>query len=217
MAEGLLPSAIELLDPHTVEAVSAFLEGLPKGATLLLLEFDGTAFDAKLRLRKAKSICIEEGASEVKIAETKEESDQLWKARKAISPALSALKPNRFAEDVVIPVSELETFLAKLELISSKHGITISTYGHAGDGNLHPSVLFDERDPDEVRRAQLAVEELVKTALELGGSISGEHGIGLSKVKYFGWEHEATEIKLMKAIKRVLDPNNILNPGKIFE
>jgi len=214
---GLNPSAAELMDKYSMEAVSKYVKiSHPKDAALLILEFDGNASDAKRRLRLAKNICSHERVLKTEVARTKRESDRLWLARKSASPALSTIKPSRAAEDITVPISQVPEILVEIEQIAQKYRLLIPTYGHAGDGNFHPSIMFDERVPEEVERAKLARAEIFKAALKLGGTLSGEHGIGLSKAPYFAWEHGAIEIDLMRRIKQVFDPNNILNPGKIF-
>lgn len=216
--QGLLPSGAELMDEYAVKVVSDYLGiAFKEGTSLLLMEFDGTTSEVKRQLRIAEQVCVREGATSVRVAETEEESERLWRARKAVSPALSTIKPSRFAEDVVVPISRIPDFVKEVRKVAKKYGLLIPIYGHVGDGNLHPTILFDERNAEEVRKAKMAVDEVVKIALNLGGALSGEHGIGLSKAKYFAWEHSVTEIELMRRLKRVFDPNNILNPGKIFE
>ncbi|RLI13200.1 glycolate oxidase subunit GlcD, partial [Candidatus Bathyarchaeota archaeon] len=119
-------------------------------------------------------------------------------------------------EDATVPVSKVADMLVRVQEIAREHGVLIATFGHAGDGNLHPVILFDERDPDEARRAMEAAEAIFKAALALGGTLTGEHGIGLSKARFFALEHGPVELKVLKAIKAALDPNGILNPGKIW-
>jgi glycolate oxidase len=217
LIEGIVPSAMELLDKHALGVISDYLKiDFPKDSCLLLIEFDGTLAEIRRNLRKSKTICKNEGAIKIEIAEKEEDNERLWKARRNVSPALSSIKPNRIAEDVVLPMNQVSGFVKEVERIGKKYDLLIPIYGHIGDGNLHPSILFDERDPDETRKAELAAEELVKIALDLGGTLSGEHGIGLSKRRYFALEHHKAEIEIMKKIKKILDPQGILNPGKIF-
>ncbi|HEY6010459.1 MAG TPA: FAD-linked oxidase C-terminal domain-containing protein, partial [Nitrospirota bacterium] len=144
---------------------------------------------------------------------TAEERERLWTARRAISPALKLLKPKKLNEDIVVPRSRIPDILNELGLIAAKHGLLIVNFGHAGDGNIHTNVMFDEQDRP---RAETAVREIFAATLRLGGSISGEHGIGLSKAEYLPMELSKEAIAAMKRIKQALDPNNILNPGKIF-
>lgn len=215
---GLNPSAAELMDKLTVEAVSKYVKmKTPAETSLLLLEFDGNESDAKQRIDLAKKICSKNDAIKTEVAKTEKESEKLWSARKAASPALSSIKPSRVAEDITVPISKVPEMLVKIEEITKKYKLSIPTYGHAGDGNLHATIMYDERISDEAKRAKLAGADIFKVALEMGGTLSGEHGIGLSKAPYFSWEHKPVEIELMRKMKQVFDPNNILNPGKIFE
>jgi len=145
-----------------------------------------------------------------------EESDRLWQARKSAGPALATLKPSSMHEDATVPTSRIPEMLTRIEQIAQKHNVLIPTFGHVGDGNLHPIILYDERNLDEKKRAEAATADIFRAAIELGGTLSGEHGIGLSKSSFFSMEHSSPEIEVMRKIKNVLDPNNILNPGKIW-
>ncbi len=218
LTRGLTPSAAEIMDKHTLRAVSEFTGAeLPDCEAMLIFEFDGyTLSDVRARLREAKKLC-EATNLKVRVAESEAEASEIWELRKAASPALARLRPSSIHEDITVPVSKLPDMLERIDKISRELGMLIATFGHAGDGNLHPVILFDERDPGEARKAKLAARELAKAALELGGALTGEHGIGLSKAPFFTLEHSRAEVEVMRAIKRALDPNGILNPGKIWE
>jgi len=217
MSRGLVPSAAEIMDRHTLEAVSKYAGmEFPECEAMLIFEFDGfTASDVRARLKEAKKLC-EASNLKVKVAESEAEANEIWRARKSASPALARLRPSSLHEDATVPTSKVADMLVRVREISERWGVLIATFGHAGDGNLHPVILFDERDPDERERAMKAAEDIFRAALELGGTLTGEHGIGLSKARFFGLEHGSVELKVLKAIKRVLDPNGILNPGKIW-
>ena len=217
MSKGLVPSAAEIMDKHTLEAVSKYAGmEFPECEAMLIFEFDGfTQADVRARLREARKLC-EASRLSVKVAETEAEEAEIWRARKSASPALARLRPSSMHEDATVPTSKVAEMLVRIQQIAEHHGVLIATFGHAGDGNLHPVILFDERDPDEAERARRAAEDIFRAALELGGTLTGEHGIGLSKAPFFGLEHQPAELKILRAIKRALDPNGILNPGKIW-
>ncbi len=214
---GLMPSAAEIMDKRTLEAISAFggLE-IPECEAMLIFEFDGyTLSDVRARAREARKLC-EATNLRVRMAETEAEVSEIWAVRRAVSPALARLRPSCIHEDITVPISRLAEALRGIRRISEEHGILIATFGHAGDGNLHPVILFDEREPEEAKRAREAARDLARMAVELGGTLTGEHGVGLSKAPFFSLEHREAEVEVMKAIKRALDPNGIMNPGKIW-
>ncbi|MGQ9825466.1 MAG: FAD-binding oxidoreductase, partial [Desulfotomaculales bacterium] len=156
------------------------------------------------------------GSREVQVASTVREAENLWKARKAISPAVARIKPTKISEDATVPRSRIPEMVRRLKEIAAKYGLKIVIFGHAGDGNLHPNIMCDERDADEMRRVEQAVAEIFQAALELGGTLSGEHGIGFLKAPFMPWEHGENGLWAMWSIKQALDPRGILNPGKIF-
>jgi glycolate oxidase len=218
MTSDLIPSAAELMDKQTVEAVSKFINmKFPECIALAIFEFDSSSLgEVKRRIRQARKLCEREKATRIDVSETVEESDRLWLARKSAGPALATLKPSSLHEDATIPTSRIPEMLTRIEQIAQKHNVLIPTFGHVGDGNLHPIILYDERDPDEKKRAEAATADIFQAALELDGTLSGEHGIGLSKAPFFSMEHSSPETEVMRKIKNALDPNNILNPGKIW-
>jgi glycolate oxidase len=219
MAGGILPCTLELMDGTTINVVEDFLEaGLPRQAqALLLLEQDGA--DERTARRDVEimaSICRELGASSVQVAADAQERDALWAARRAVSPALGRLRPNKLGEDIVVPKSEVPAMIAEVGQIAKRYDLPIPVFGHAGDGNLHPNILFDLRDPGEVRKVELAARDIFRAALRLGGTLSGEHGIGTLKREFMEEAHGSTAVQLARAIKAVFDPQGILNPGKLY-
>jgi len=218
MTSDLIPSAAELMDKQTVEAVSKFMNmKFPKCIALAIFEFDGSSLgEVKRRIRQARKLCEREKATRVDVSETVEKSDRLWRARKSAGPALATLKPSSMHEDATVPTSRIPEMLTRIEQVAHKHNVLIPTFGHVGDGNLHPIILYDERNPDEKKRAEAATADIFRAAIELGGTLSGEHGIGLSKAPFFSMEHSSPETEVMRKIKNAIDPNNILNPGKIW-
>jgi len=215
MASGVLPRALEFVDQAALRAVEGYLkEDLSHGAAaMLLVEVDGPAESTAREADRIAEIMMQSGAVRVNRAGSDAEREQLWKARRAISPALYTIKPKKLNEDIVVPRSRIADSLQEIAAIAERHGLLIVNFGHAGDGNIHTNILFDEADRT---KAEIAVKEIFASTLRLGGSITGEHGIGLSKADYLPMELGPEAIAAMKRIKQALDPNNILNPGKIF-
>ncbi len=214
-ARRIVPRALELVDQSALRAVERHLGHDISGgaAAMLIAEVDGPSEASRGEIRDVQAIMLESGAARVAIAGNEEEREQIWKARRSISAALYALKPKKLNEDIVVPRSKIPDMIHASAEIADRHGLLIVTFGHAGDGNIHTNVMFDE---PERQRAEAAVAEIFGAALRLGGSISGEHGIGLAKSAYLPLERDAATIGVMKKIKHALDPNNVLNPGKIF-
>ena len=215
LASGILPRSLELVDQAALRAVEAYLkEDLSGGAaSMLLVEVDGPSECTARESGRVAGIMEQAGAVSVLRAESEAEREHLWKARRAISPALYALKPKKINEDIVVPRSRLAEILRELGDIAKRHDLLIVNFGHAGDGNIHTNILVDEGD---LPRAGAAVKEIFAATLRLGGSISGEHGIGVAKAAYLPMEVGPEALAVMKRIKHALDPNNVLNPGKIF-
>jgi glycolate oxidase len=216
-ASGIIPATLEFMDKVTINAVEDYIKaGMPRDAeAVLLIETDGHPAAAREEAEKIRGICLRAGAA-VKFAEGQEERQRLWKARRAALPALSRIKPNTLLEDATVPRSRVPEMVAYIKNIAEKNGVTIGIFGHAGDGNLHPTILLDLRDPVETRHMEKAVEEIFSSALKLGGTLSGEHGIGVAKARFLRREVGRGGIEAMEGIKKTLDPNNVLNPGKIL-
>ncbi|MDH4184169.1 MAG: FAD-binding protein [Nitrospinota bacterium] len=212
----IIPCALELMDKGSVAAVESLLKsGLPEAA-LLLIETDGPAEQAQREMEAIERILREHGAGEVHSAATGAERDRLWKARRSMSQATARMAANKINEDVTVPRSRIPDLITGLEDLSARTGVRIISFGHAGDGNMHVNILTDKRDAIHWAKAQEAVGELFNLTLRLGGSLSGEHGIGLAKAKYIESEIGAKGIEITRALKKLFDPNNILNPGKII-
>ncbi len=220
---GHVPSALELLDRATSEAVADFGHPLlrPGSAATLIVESD-TAEPVR-DLTAMELLCKEAGADHVVTATTAEESRQIIEARRLVSPALAncaasmGAKVTAFIEDVAVPRSELPKLVGTIEDIAEHHGLRIFTLGHAGDGNLHPTVVFDRSSPDEFRRAQQAYDDIMAAGLALGGTTTGEHGVGTLKRDWLTRELDPASLELHRGIKRLFDPKNLLNPGKVIE
>ncbi len=215
IASRILPRALEFVDQGALRAVEAYLkEDLSNGAAaMLLVEVDGTIESTAREADRIAEILTRAGAVRVNRAGSDSERENLWKARRSISPALYTIKPKKVNEDIVVPRSKIPEILRMIGDIAKKHDLLIVNFGHAGDGNIHTNILIEEAD---MPRAEVAVQEIFAATLRLGGSITGEHGIGLAKAAYLPMELGQEAIAAMKRIKRALDPNNILNPGKIF-
>lgn len=218
VTNGILPAKLELMDQASIIAVEEYEPlGLPIDAeAILLIELDGHPLALEDELNQISGICEAVRAREIKIAKTNEEALELWKARKLVSPAIVRKKPTKISEDATVPRGKIPDMFERLKQIKSKYEIDLVVFGHAGDGNLHPNIIADARDLGEMKRVEAAVEEIFKAALELGGTLSGEHGIGTMKAPFLEMELGSVGLDMMKRIKQAWDPHNILNPGKIF-
>ncbi len=210
-----VPRALEIADRGALRAVESYLkEDFSQGASaMLLVEVDGPRESTANEILRVRQVMADFGARRILTAETDAERERLWKARRSISPALYTLKRKKLNEDIVVPRSRVAEMLRSIDEIATRFGLLIVNFGHAGDGNIHTNIMVDE---DDAGKAEAAVREIFDATLRLGGSISGEHGIGITKKDFLPLEISADGINVMKKIKRALDPNNILNPGKIF-
>ncbi len=214
----IIPRTIEYMDNASIRCAENYLKiGLPTEAdALLLIEADGKEEETALAIRQIEEICLSQGAMRAEAAKTKADAAKLWKARKAISPALFQYAPDKINEDIVVPRSRIPDMVRKIRSLKAESGLFIASFGHAGDGNIHVSIMLDKKNKAEVLKAEAVVDELFDYTLELGGTISGEHGVGITKSPYISKEIGEVELNLMKKIKAVFDPKGILNPGKIF-
>ena len=217
MRSGIIPSALEILDDQCILALNRDADlGLPEVAAIVLAETDGhTREETNYQIDRIIDVFRRNNAKEIKRAQSAEETEKLWAARKSIGGILFRLSYNMLAEDVTVPISKVPKMLKAIQAISKRHNVLIATLGHLGDGNLHPNIIFDGRNPGERARAAKATDDLFRAAIELGGTLTGEHGIGLAKADFMPLEHSTVAIKVMRNIKTLFDPNNILNPGKM--
>jgi glycolate oxidase len=215
---GIIPRTIEFMDNASIRCAESRLNiGLPIDAeALLLIEVDGKVDEAEILINQLKTVCISSGAKGIKLAESKQEIDNLWKARKAISPALFQYAPDKINEDIVVPRSKIPDMVRKIASLKEETGLTMVSFGHAGDGNIHFNIMLDKKNKTELKKAEYAIDALFDHTLKLGGTISGEHGVGITKAPYIEKEIGSVELNLMKKRKKVFDPKGILNPGKIF-
>jgi len=216
--EGLLPMAMEVVDRNCIGAIEEnFAFGLsPEAGAILIVAVDGSKEEVARTSVMIERILGENGGFDILRSKSKEEEDMLWDVRRAISPSLMKYGTLKINEDVVVPRSRVPELVAKVEEIAKRHDIFVANFGHAGDGNIHVNFICDRDNPEEIARARECVKETFALSVELGGSISGEHGIGYVKAAYLDMAIDPNTLAVMKSIKNVFDPNGILNPGKMF-
>ncbi|MEW6334299.1 MAG: FAD-linked oxidase C-terminal domain-containing protein [Thermodesulfobacteriota bacterium] len=216
---GIVPAAAEIMDRVCLETVARHrrTELDPAVQACLVIEIDGDSDEAlEKQARQIEAVAKHCHAIGFRVAQSQQESDELWAIRRGISSAVAATAPNRLGEDISVPRDAFPEVVRRIRAISEKYGIPIAVYGHAGDGNLHPSVLCDLSDPEEAERVHRAVDDIFAAALAVGGTLSGEHGIGITKRPYINQALGETGVRTLKAIKRALDPKGIMNPDKIW-
>ena len=216
MTSGVLPSVMEILDKVTLKSIKENTDiDLPDAEALILTETDGYTWEeVEAQMEVVLRILKQNHPTMIKTAKDEKDRLNLWKARKSSYATLARVSKSFVLDDVTVPISRIPDLLVGIQEIAQKHGLVIATYGHAGDGNLHPQLLYDEYDPKQVEKTERAEVEIFQLAISLKGTLSGEHGIGLSKANYMTLEHDPVEMALMRQIKKTLDPNNIMNPGK---
>ena len=218
IARGLVPAAMEMIDHLTIQAVEdAFNCGYPRDAdAALLIELDGLAVGMEGQLERIVEACRDAGARETRTAKSESERQLLWKGRKSAFGAYGRVSPAYMVMDGVIPRTKLPYVLSRVNEIVAAHGLRVGNVFHAGDGNLHPNILYDPRKPGEEERVVAAGAEIMKVCAEVGGSISGEHGIGLEKSDFMPFIFSAADLTLMQRLKNAFNPTGLCNPGKIF-
>ncbi len=216
MAQPATPSALEFMDGKSLELIRPQLGGKfpPEAQALLMVEVDGSPHTVEESIAAIRLSAANDGLISFYVAANSAETEELWQARKILSPRLREIAPKKINEDIVVPVSKIPQLIETINTISAQYRITIANFGHAGNGNLHTNLLINPDDPAELKRAESCLDILFQRVLELGGSISGEHGIGLVKQKFVSNEIGDRERKLMVEIKYLFDPDVILNPGK---
>ena len=215
---NIKPCTLEYMDRTAIGVVSAFLDNPPPDTTqaLLIVEIDGEKGAVEEQSAQFRTVVGGRSEFTLRQAANKEEVEQIWQARRAISPSVHKLRPNKIGEDVAVPRSRIPELVDFTEHLSKELGLIILTFGHAGDGNIHVNIMLDRSIAEEVEKGERAKEQLFQHTISLGGTLSGEHGIGLSKKPFMRYELNEATLDLMKRIKALFDPNNILNPGKIF-
>lgn len=215
---GITPSILEFIDGDTLACVLEFIQTdqVEKAAAVLLIETDGEKEQAHKEAEEIIKLCQKNNAKSLKFADTKEEKDNLWKIRRSVSASLLRHSPTKVNEDVAVPPSQLPELVRGIKKLSTDYNVQINTFGHAGDGNLHVNFMTDSRDKAKMHRVEQGVEKLFDLTLKLGGTLSGEHGIGTTKARFMEKEVGKSGIEFMKKVKRAFDPDGIINPGKIF-
>jgi len=219
LKQGLVPATIELMDATAIACIEDAMHlGLPLDIeAILLIECDGLDEQpVQNDIETVAGICTECGASQVAVAKNEAERAKLWHARRSISPALARQAPNKLGEDITVPRSEIPSVIRSIKQVSVKYGLPVVIFGHAGDGNLHPNILFDRDKPEHRETVELMAAEVFKIALDAGGTLSGEHGVGSFKLPYMRQALGTTSLNIQWRIKQALDPQNILNPGKVI-
>ncbi|MGG1658154.1 FAD-linked oxidase C-terminal domain-containing protein [Brevibacillus sp. NRS-1366] len=218
IANRIIPGTLEFLDQGTIRVVEDFKQiGLPTDvAAILLIGQDGEPQTVDKDMERIAAICEKNAAVQIKVATTPEEADDVMTARRSALAALSRMRPTTILEDATVPRAQIAPMVAAIQEITNRYGLHICTFGHAGDGNLHPTCMTDARDEEEIERVEHAFEEIFAAAIDLGGTITGEHGVGIVKAPYLEWKVGAAGMEIMKGIKHAFDPNNLLNPDKMF-
>jgi glycolate oxidase subunit GlcD len=217
MAQPIIPCALEFIDGASIDMIRGHAQvELPQAGALLMIEVDGPEVAMQSAVDAVRAAAAGSGLLQLTVATTPEEVAALWAIRGALSPALRKIAPNKLNEDVVVPVSRIPDLIEGLERLSREFGIPIVNFGHAGNGNLHVNLLYDSQDPEQERKARPCLSRVFDLVLELGGTLSGEHGVGREKRDYINREIDPLTLDLMRRIKKQFDPNGILNPDKVF-
>lgn len=219
IGSGLMPAAVEIVDRATIQAVEAsvFAAGYPTDAgAALVIEFDGTEAGLDDDVDRAEACCFAAGAREVRRARSEEERAALWKGRKKAFGAMGRIAPDLLVQDATVPRTRLPEVLAKITEIGERYDLKIANVFHAGDGNLHPNILFSRTNADELARVERASREIMSLCVEVGGTITGEHGVGVDKRRYMTLVHDDVELDMLRRVRRVFDPGRLFNPGKVL-
>jgi len=214
----IIPTTLEFMDATALSCVreNAGLDIPENARAVLIIEVDGERELLERQAARILEIASPLGIVHTQIATTDEESEKIWKVRRSVSPSLRKVNPDKYNEDICVPRSKLPEMIRAIEAISSRLEIPIVNFGHAGDGNIHVNIMVNRSIEGHEEKAETAIRDIFAKTLELGGTMSGEHGVGTSKAPYIPMELDVATVAYMKTIKRALDPNNILNPGKIF-
>jgi len=218
IAAGIVPAALEMMDQLITQALEeAYHFGFPLDAgAVLIVELDGLPKGVEQQARRVEEICLQNNASEVRLAKDDIERAALWKCRKRAFGAIGRLSPNYVTQDGVVPRSKLPEIMRFISSVSDKYKLRIPNVFHAGDGNIHPLILYDERDPDQVKRALRAGHDILAKCIELDGSVTGEHGIGAEKIDFMTKQFSRDDLAAMQQLRRVFDPDKRSNPHKMF-
>ena len=219
LSAGIVPATIELMDETAIACIEEAMGlGLPLDVeAMLIIEVDGADEDAVVaEIEAVASICRANGVRAVNVARDEQERATLWAARRSVSPSLARKAPNKLGEDITVPRSAIPEAIRRIKAISAQQGLPIVVFGHAGDGNLHPNILFDRRDPEQWEKVEPTVAEIFEVSLQLGGTLSGEHGVGTLKRPFMERALGPLSLEIQRRVKQALDPQNVLNPGKVL-
>ena len=215
-SEGIIPSALEIFDSRTIRILREHGKNIPPSNAMLLIETDGASvLETSSQMSHIKKLLKKNTASETYIARDEKEAAELWELRRSVSGIVSSIRPANFSEDITVPISKMPEALAGIERILEPYDLIFAIYGHAGDGNLHPKIVFDPEIVSQKEAVEKVIPEIFALACSLNGTLTGEHGIGIAKAEFMGLEHDAVSLEMMQSIKNVFDPGNILNPGKM--
>jgi len=217
IAAGIVPAAMEIMDRFTLEAVEASVHpGYPDAGAILIVELDGAVAQVEDDLARVETLCREGGGRDLRVARDEAERALLWKGRKAAFGAMGRISHDYYVQDGVVPRTRLPEVLRQIEELSRSYGLRVGNVFHAGDGNVHPLVLYDRRAPGEPERAKELAEAILAVCLDAGGSLTGEHGVGLDKMARMPLMFSHADVETMLRLKRAFDPEGLANPGKIF-
>jgi glycolate oxidase len=217
MHSGIIPSVLEIMDANSIRVLREIARfPLPDAAAVILTETDGcTGEETEYQMARILEVFRKNGVTEIQEAASAEEAEKLWKLRKSVGSAAAKLRTNNISEDVAIPISRLPELLTGISAIVAKHGLPFVIFGHAGDGNIHPRIMYDRSNAEERQKVLSVAEEIFRLSCSLGGTLTGEHGVGIAKAPFMALEHDRTAMELMRSLKKLIDPRNILNPGKM--
>jgi glycolate oxidase len=218
IAAGIVPAALEMLDDVVIRAIEAGVgAGYPREAgAVLLIELDGPRAEVEMEAERSAALCRARGALDVRVARDETERALLWKGRKEAAGAIGRIAPSFLLQDAVVPRSKLPQIMREVQAISARHRVLVANVFHAGDGNLHPLICYDDRDPDELARAKAANDEMLRACIALGGSVTGEHGVGVDKAESLELQYAEVDLNFMYRLRRVFDPAGLMNPGKLL-
>jgi glycolate oxidase len=217
IAAGIIPAAVEMMDRLTIEAAEAAVHpNFPKAEAVLIVELDGAQSEVDALFGRVEAICMRTGGTEIQIARSADERARIWKGRKAAFAAMGRVSPNYYVQDGVIPRTKLGEVLGRIRDLSDRSGLKIGNVFHAGDGNLHPLICYDEQVPGQGELAERVASEILMYCIEAGGSITGEHGVGADKATSLAKMFNDDDLETMWLLRRAFDPLELCNPGKVF-
>jgi glycolate oxidase len=217
IAAGIIPAAIEMMDALAIEAAEAAVHpDFPAADTVLIVELDGPVSEVLALFAIAETICRKNGATTIEVARTEEQRARIWRGRKAAFAAMGRVSPNYYVQDGVVPRTQLPEVLNRIRQLERRSGLRIGNVFHAGDGNLHPLICYDEKIPGQAAQAEAVAAEILGYCIEAGGSLTGEHGVGADKACYMPRMFSADDLALMQRVRAAFDPAGLCNPGKVL-